>query len=71
MNRRSTYVAPHVAWRRMLGAGIGIVIAAAVAGGTLVAVGSPAAGLGILGIALALVAAGAVIARRLSGPAVG
>jgi len=71
MNRRSTYVAPHVAWRRMLGAGIGIVIAAAVAGGVVIALGPPSLGLGLLGAALTLVTAGAVIVRRLRGPAVG
>ena len=55
----------------MLGAGIGIVIIAAIAGGVVIALGPPSLGLGLLGAALALVIAGTVIAQRLSGPAVG
>ncbi|WAB81449.1 hypothetical protein OVN18_00065 [Microcella daejeonensis] len=69
MNRRSTYVAPHPAWRWMLGAGIALTIVSAVLGGTLLVVGPFVAGVALLATALALVIAGAVLVRRLRGPA--
>lgn len=69
MNRRSTYVAPHPAWRWMLGAGIALTVAAAIAGGILLVVGPAPFGVALLATALALVIAGAVLVRRLRGPA--
>lgn len=69
MNRRSTYVAPHPAWRWMLGAGIALAAAAAISGGILLVIGPHALGIALLATALALVVAGAVLVRRLRGPA--
>lgn len=69
MNRRSTYVAPHSAWRWMLGAGIAVTIVAAIAGGTLLVLGPAPIGVALLATAVALVIAGAVLVRRLRGAA--